>query len=107
QAVASAVTSKPRNFGYDEATRRFRLPPSSGRPELNVYASRSTIDTGIETLSEEVVYNAPGVRQVSRQDVQQDITINEAIGSGLSEPLGISGGVISTLSGGLDYKWRS
>jgi len=52
QPVADVITSNPGSFGFDEATRRFRLPPPSGRTELNVFASRSTIDTGILTLSE-------------------------------------------------------
>jgi hypothetical protein len=74
---------------------------------LNLFASRSTIDTGLQTLRNEIIYNVPGVRQVSRQDVQQDITINEDVGFRLSEPVGATASFRSTLSGGLDYKTYS
>ena len=104
EAVENAIANSAGTFGYSEATRRFNLPPATGRPELNFYGSRSTIDTGIETLSDEVIFNVPGVRQVSRQDVQQDLTINEGLGFRLSLPLPEIDKWRSTLSGGLDYK---
>ena len=98
------ITTQPGTFGFNEATRQFRLPPPSGRSEVNVFASRSTIDTGLEELQNEVIYNVPGVRQVSRQDVQDDLTVNEDLGIRLSEPLPGTMNLRSTLSGGLDYK---
>jgi len=104
EPVENIVEGNLGSFGYDEATRKFRLPPSSGRPELNFYGSRSTIDTGLEILSSQLIYNVPGVRQVSRQDVQQDITINEGLGFRLSEPLPEFNKWRSSLSVGLDYK---
>ena len=107
EAEENAVASNPGNFGYDEATRKFRLPSSTGRPELNFYGSRSTVDTGLETLNEQVIYDVPGVRQVSRKDVQQDLTINGDLGFRLSWPLPDIASLRSTLSGGLDYKTYS
>lgn len=104
EAVASAIAAQPGNFGFNEATRRFQLPPPSGVPELNVFGSRSTTDTGLEILRDQLIYNVPGVRQVSRQDVQQDLTLNEDVGFRLSEPLIGSMNARSTFSGGLDFK---
>ena len=103
-AIAGAVAGKPGSFGYDEASRQFRLPPPSGVPEFNVYASRSTIDTGLEVLNQQIIYDVPGVRQVSREDVQQDITINEALGFRVSAPLPQFDRWRSTWSAGFDYK---
>ena len=91
------------NFGYDEATRKFRLPAPSGRPELNFYASRSTIDTGVTTLLNENLYNTNG-NSLNRQDVQQGITINDALGARLSLPLSASANFQSGFSTGFDYK---
>ena len=105
EPVENAVAASPGTFGYSEATRQFRLPTPSGAAEVNVYGSRSTIDTGLEILSRELIYNVPGVRQVLREDVQQDLTINETIGFRLSLPLPQFQGVRSTFSTGLDYKW--
>ena len=107
ERIAEVVATQPGSFGFNEATRQFRLPPPSGRAELNLFASRSTIDTGLETLQNELIYDVPGVRQVSRQDVQQDITVNNDVGFRLSEPLAPTSKWRSTLSGGLDYKTYS
>ncbi len=106
-AISDAIATQPGSFGFDEATRQFRLPPPAGRPELNLFASRSTIDTGLETLENKVLFNVPGVRQVSRQDVQEDTTLNEDLGFRLSSPVVTSAKWRSSLSGGLDYKHYS
>jgi hemolysin activation/secretion protein len=106
-SINEAVAARPENFGYDEASRKFRLPAATGRPELNFYGSRSTIDTGIQTLNSEVIYDVPGVRQVSREDVQQDLTLTENLGARLAAPLREFAGVRSSLSVGLDYKTYS
>jgi hemolysin activation/secretion protein len=104
EAVANTIGSSTR-FGYDEATRRFNLPPPSGQPELNIYASRSAIDTGLQTtFSTNVLPNEPGVRTIFEHDVQQDITINEDIGFKLSTPLAQFQNWSPVLSAGLDFK---
>jgi hemolysin activation/secretion protein len=105
EPIENVVANNPGNFGYNEATRQFNLPPPSGQPELTVYASRATIDTGLENLGNSTVYAAPNnIFTISQQDVQQDITINEAAGFRLTKPLPELVSVRSTLSGGLDFK---
>ena len=79
------------------------MPAPSGRPELNFYASRSTIDTGVTTLLNQNLYNTNG-NSLDRQDVQQDITINSDLGSRLSIPLRASAQFQSGFSTGFDYK---
>jgi hemolysin activation/secretion protein len=102
-SIADAVAAQPNNFGYDEATRKFRLPAPSGRPEVNVYASRSSIDTDVMTLSSENLYKTNG-GSFDRQVVQQDITINSTMGARLSVPLQTSSRFQSGFSTGFDYK---
>jgi hemolysin activation/secretion protein len=102
-SISEAVAAQPNNFGYDEATRKFRLPTPSGRPELNVYASRSSIDTDLMTLSNETLSNTND-QSVSRQIVQQDLTINSTLGARLSVPLETSTRFQSGFSTGFDYK---
>src|SRR5262245_54380307 len=105
ESVASTVGVKPGSFGFDEASRRFRLPPGSGRPELNFYASRSTIDTDLLILSDRVLQDIPGVIRITEQDVQQDLTVNENLGARLNVPLRPVGtNWLASLSGGLDFK---
>lgn len=104
ESVQKVISSNPDNFGYSEETRKFTLPPPSGRTELTIYANRSTTDPGVQTLSSAVLFNNPGVREVTQRDVQQDITINDTIGLRLNKPLPEAGGIRSILSGGLDFK---
>ena len=104
ESLSDVVAAAPGSFGYDEATRKFRLPPASGQPELNVYASRSTIDTGIETVANRSVTNIPGVLSIREQDVQQDLTVNNDVGFRLALPMASAGTFRSSFSGGLDLK---
>lgn len=103
EPIENQVANNPGSFGYNEATRQFNLPPPSGQPELTLYASRATIDTGVQTLSTQTLVNTNGTLAVD-QTLHQDITINEGLGFQLTKPLPEIGGVRSLLSGGLDYK---
>jgi hemolysin activation/secretion protein len=104
ESVADIIATQPGNFSYDEASRKFHLPPPSGKAELNVYASRSTIDTGIMSLSRNTIQNIPGVLSIVENDVQQDLTVNNNVGGRLTLPFPQIGEIQSTISGGLDYK---
>ena len=103
-SLAEVIAAQPGSFGYDEATRKFNLPPASGQPDLTVYASRSTIDTGLQTLSESTIFSDPGVRTIGLQTVQEDDTLNNNLGFRLNAPLPEINGFRSSFSGGLDFK---
>lgn len=104
QSIENTVQSKPGTFGYSEATRQFQLPPPSGQTALTVYASRATIDTGVENLGNTVLFDVPNVRILSRETFQQGLTINDTAGFQLSQPLPQFDDIASTLAGGFDYK---
>jgi hemolysin activation/secretion protein len=109
ERVENTVANNPGNFGYNEATRQFNLPPPTGQSELTLYASRATIDTGVENLGNTQIFPAPpappnGIFGINEEAVQQDITINEDAGFRLTKPLRQMDGVSSLLAGGLDYK---
>jgi len=104
EAIEDVVARNPNSFGYDEATRKFNLPPASGQPELNFFASGSTIDTGLNGSNPNLIYNVPGVRTIGQEDVQEDLTVNYDLGARLSVPLESIGDFHSGISGGLDYK---
>ena len=101
--IENQIAAPGGNFGYDEASRKFRLPASSGRPELNFYASRSTIDTGVTTVYSKNLFNTNGT-SLDRNDVQQGITINSALGARLSLPSYSTAQFQSGFSTGFDYK---
>jgi hemolysin activation/secretion protein len=100
--VENEVANNPGNFGYDEATRQFNLPPSSGQPALTVYGNRASIDTALETSPVQALGT-----NLTQQTFHQDLTINGGIGGQLVKPLREMGGIRSFLSGGLDYKLYS
>lgn len=107
-AASRGASAGAGGFGYDEASRRFRLPPATGLPELNVYASRSTIDTGVIVLSDRVLQDIPGVISIRERDDQQDITINGSVGARLGTPLRTDDTNFRLgISAGLDYKTYS
>lgn len=104
EAVGEVIAHSPGRFGYNEATRKFDLPPPSGRPDLTFYASRSTIDTGVQESTPQVLLNIPSVREITRQDSQEDITVNQAAGFRLNKPLIETRDFHSSFSAGADYK---
>jgi outer membrane protein assembly factor BamA len=106
QPIEQNPAASSTGFGYDEATRKFRLPSPSGRPELNVYASRSTIDTGLQTIFSEsnTGTDTNAIHTLSRQDVQQDLTVNNNVGARVSLPMPPRGDWQSAVSFGGDYK---
>jgi hemolysin activation/secretion protein len=104
ESVADVIAAQPGNFGYDEASRKFHLPPPSGKAEINVYASRSTIDTGVMSLSRRTIQDIPGVLSIVENDVQQDLTVNNNVGARLTLPFPQVDEIQSTISGGFDYK---
>ena len=99
ESIENAVANNPGNFGYNEATRQFNLPPPSGQPELTIYANRATIDTGVQTLSTQTL----GIN-LTEKTTHQDLTINQGVGFQLAKPLPEINGIHSFLSGGLDFK---
>jgi hemolysin activation/secretion protein len=104
EPIGDEVTTKPGSFGYQEATRKFQMPPATGRPEVTLYGSRSTVDTGLEAGTPETLVSVPGVRTLTRQDNEQDLTINNAVGFRLTKPFRPVGDFNSSVSGGLDFK---
>jgi hemolysin activation/secretion protein len=102
--IGDIININPGSFGYSEATHKFNLPPSSGQPSLTTFASHSTIDTGVTTLSESTVLNVPGVIKIAQKNVQTDLTLNNDIGTRLNIPLPATADFQSGVSGGFDYK---
>jgi hemolysin activation/secretion protein len=112
-SVQNQVDTHPGNFGYNEATHQFNLPPPTGRPELTFYASRAVSDTGVQ--QGQVGFAAPPTNIVNNGVVYtpisfttnsagENITLNEDIGGKLVLPLPQIGIVSATFSLGADFK---
>ena len=103
-SVEQQVESGPTSFGYNEATHKFNLPPATGRPEINFYASRSASETGVKNGPASLIVNNPPGLVITSQDSGDNLTLNGDLGGRLSTPLPEIAGISSTLSFGLDYK---
>ncbi|MDD5138775.1 MAG: helix-turn-helix domain-containing protein [Verrucomicrobiales bacterium] len=103
-SVEREVEGNPTSFGYNEVTHKFNLPPATGRPELNFYASRSTSETGVKTGPASLIVNNPPGLVIISQDSGDNLTLNGGLGGRLSLPLREIAGISSTLSFGIDYK---
>ncbi len=103
ESISDTLASHPGNFGYNEATRKFELPPASESPELNLYASRSTIDSGVLTGDRTRLATSMS-GDIDEQTDHQDLTFNEDLGFRFSEPMPDVSGFHSRLQAGLDFK---
>jgi hemolysin activation/secretion protein len=110
-AIDDEVAANPGTFGYNEATRKFILPPVSGQPDLTFFASRSTIDNGL-TSSLKNLYTSQSTNStppitnsvLNLENTHQDITINNDLGFRFNYPLATASGFHMAFSGGLDFK---
>jgi hemolysin activation/secretion protein len=102
-SLRETYANLPVDFGYDQVTHQFRLPPPTGRPELLILASRSVSDTPPRagTLTN-ITHTA--TLDVDSQFVQRDLTFNNDIGARFILPLSDVFGIKSSLSAGFDLK---
>lgn len=113
QAIEDVIDANPGTFGYSEATRKFNLPPPSGQPDLTVFASRSTIDTGLNHAANQNVYTSASTNfngsittnsTLNLSSISQNLTVNEDVGFRLTLPLQGLDSFHSDVAGGLDFK---
>ena len=102
--IENQITTSAGSFGYNEATRKFILPPSTGQPDLTFFASRSTDDTGLSTTFSGLITPIGQNPSISQQDVETSPEVNQDIGTRMSLPLPATSDFQSTLSIGLDFK---
>jgi hemolysin activation/secretion protein len=104
-SLADEAAQSAGRFGYNEATRKFELPQASGAPELNIYASGSTIDTGVLQGSTKTVATETNGDTIVQQVIHQDLTYNDAVGFRLTQPWPEFLGFRPHFQLGMDYKF--
>ena len=57
-SVQQQIDQSGGKFGYNEVTHQFQMPPPSGRPELTIYGSRATTDSGVSLDAPDIVTTA-------------------------------------------------
>ncbi|MDB6054886.1 MAG: hypothetical protein JWN25_2409 [Verrucomicrobiales bacterium] len=103
QGLRGTYDRLPVDFGYDEITHKFHLPPPTGNPELTIYASRSASDTPVRLGPLTLITNT-SLADISSQFAQRDLTFNENLGTKLTIPVREFAGIRSSLLFGFDYK---
>jgi hemolysin activation/secretion protein len=103
QSVQDLINTSA-GLGYDEATHQFRLPSAGARPDLTVYASASSSDTGVK-LGPAIPQTSPTNNPaITSQDSGQNLTLNESAGFRFNVPWVVSDTKRFNFSGGLDWK---
>ncbi len=103
QGLREEYDRLPVDFGYDQVTHKFNLPPPTGNPELTIYASRSASDTPPRLGPLQVITNTP-LADISSQFAQRDLSFTENLGTKLTIPVREFAGIQSSLLFGFDYK---
>jgi len=102
ESVQERISSSA-NFGYNEATHQFRLPPPGGRPDLTFSVSGSSSDTGVSHGPQKLVSQTPLLTVIS-QDTGQELTTVAGAGTALNFPWALSDTRRFNFSAGLDWK---
>jgi len=97
------LDQQPANFGFDEVSHKFNLPPPSGHPDLTLYASRSVSATPVRYGPLSVIFTNT-LANIGSQFGQQSFTFNNNLGAKFTVPLDEFAGIRSALSFGADFK---
>ena len=102
-AVQQQVNSDLGNFGFDEATKQFRLPPPGARPDLTFSVSGSSSDTGVTYGPASIVSQTPLLTIVS-QDSGQELSRTRNAGALFNLPVVTSATARFNFTLGADFK---
>jgi hemolysin activation/secretion protein len=93
----------PVDFGYNQVTHQFHLPPATGQPELVIYASRSASEIPLH-VGPLTVVDATELSDITQQTGERDVTDNEDLGLKLTVPVKEFAGIRSSFVFGGDFK---
>lgn len=102
-SVQQQVNGDLGNFGFDEATKQFRLPPPGAQPDLTFSVSGSSSDTGVTYGPASIVSQTPLLTIVS-QDSGQELSRTRNAGAVFNLPVVTSATTRFNFTLGLDYK---
>jgi hemolysin activation/secretion protein len=103
ESVQQQINSELGNFGFDEATKQFRLPPPGARPDVTFSVNGSGSDTGVTYGPAGIVSQTPLLTIVS-QDSAEEITRTRGAGVNFNLPVVLNAAARFTFSAGLEFK---
>lgn len=95
------------DFGYDEATQKFRPPSYADNPELMIFASHSYSDTENQLIQDSLTPSTVppgGALQVSDKVFNQTFSKNDGLGLRLQRPFEIGWATSLFAALGVDFK---
>jgi outer membrane protein assembly factor BamA len=102
QSVEDALR-KSNAFGFDEATRQFRLPPAGSRPDAYFFGNVAKLDTGVQFGPSRIVSQAAG-SAITAQDSGQNVVAIEAAGARVNFPVALTDTRRLNFSAGLEVR---
>lgn len=102
-SVQQQVNGDLGSFGFDEATKQFRLPPPGAQPDVTFSVSGSSSDTGVTYGPASIVSQTPLLTIVS-QDTGQELTRTRGAGVVFNLPVITSATTRLNFTFGLDLK---
>lgn len=102
-SVQEQVNSDLGNFGFDEATKQFRLPPPGARSDVTFSISGSSSDTGVTYGPATIVSQTPLLTIVS-QDSGEEISRTWNAGALFNQPVVLSATERLNFTLGVDFK---
>src|SRR5262249_22033204 len=102
EKVEDEIQASAGTYGYNEASRRFELPPPSGRAESSFYASPATTDLVKEGPIKNEASGA--LQRIDSQITSESQTRDHSTGMRLSIPQASAGPIRSIWSVGVDFK---
>ena len=107
-AVEREVEANPGQFGYNETQHRFVAPPVVSVPQLTMFASHSTADTGRQSGGDKVIQqsfvNGLPSTVYSTNSVGENTTLNNDLGMQFTMPLPTIEGIKVSFNAGFDFK---
>ena len=104
QGLREDYDKLPVNFGYDEVTHKFNLPPATGKSRLDFLRLALHVRHAGAAMARCTTIFTNTLANISSQFAQRTLTDNNNVGTKLTVPLREFLGVNSSLLLGVDYK---
>lgn len=90
-------------YGFDEATRQFRLPPAGSRSDVYFFGNAAKLDTGVQFGPSRLVSQSAGA-SITAQDTGRNLVAIESAGARMNLPFALSDTRRISVSWGLEAR---
>lgn len=90
-------------YGFDEATRQFRLPPAGSRSDVYFFGNAAKLDTGVQFGPSRLVSQSAGA-SITSQDTGRNLVAIESAGARMNLPFALTDTRRISVSWGLEAR---